>query len=177
MVNRDMKQWKAGDRVQLSAGSIGGVLVPIGSKGTVVECPPYDALDGFLVVKWDEHDSGLVHRTEIEVEDLNDRTYTSEKIKEAVKTHEERLFAKYAEGRSPTWSCDQRTKDVWCIGLWLDEELTRLNVGDHVRRLQTAEFNRYSRSDQDLWLLASEILNAAVEGRVDVNRTPHRRWG
>ncbi len=173
-----MNKWKVGDRVQLKASSIRGALIPIGSSGIVVSDPLED-LDWFMLVKWDNYGDvpELVHPTEVENERTSEPAYTSQKIKEAVHCHEDRLFANYAAGRSPTWSCDQRTKDVWCIGLWIDEELTRLNVDDTVRRMQTAEFNRYSRSDQDLWVLAAETLNAAVEGRVDVNRRPHRRWG
>lgn len=104
-------------------------------------------------------------------------TYTHQSVKEAVESQREALFASYAVGRSPTWSCDQRTKDLWCIGRWVNEELSRLNVDDRVRRVQIAEFHRYSRSDQDLWELAASIMNAAVEGTVDPNRRTHRRWG
>ncbi len=173
-----MNKWKVGDRVQLKASSIRGAVIPIGTAGVVVS-ESLEDMDMFMLVAWDNVGDvpELVHPSEVENERVDECIYTAQKIKDAVVVHEARLFANYAVGRSPTWSCDQRTKDVWCIGLWLDEELTKLNVGDTVRRAQTAEFNRYSRSDQDLWGLASEILNAAVEGRVDVNRRPHRRWG
>jgi hypothetical protein len=88
-----------------------------------------------------------------------------------------RLFASYAEGRSPRWTCDQRTKDTVCLSVWLREELERLDIDELGRKVQEGEFYRYARSDEDLFELAATILNNAVTGNIDRDRRTHRRWG
>jgi hypothetical protein len=80
-------------------------------------------------------------------------------------------------GRAPNWACDPRTKDLVCIGYWLVEELVRLGVNDDDRRTQQNFYNRWSRSDGDLFDLAARTLNTVLEGKVEQNRIPHRRWG
>lgn len=103
--------------------------------------------------------------------------YTAKGIKAMVESERGRLFASYAEGRPPNWVCDQQTKDIVCLSVWLREELTRLGIDELGRKIQEGEFNRYSRSDPDLFVLAAEVMNNALANRIDRNRRPHRRWG
>jgi hypothetical protein len=103
--------------------------------------------------------------------------YIPESIKAAIEADREALFAPYAIGRPDNWSCDMRTKDLICIGNWLANELTLLGISDVDRRTQQWKFNRESRSDLDLFTCAADIMNEAVEGKIEQNRIYHRRWG
>jgi hypothetical protein len=103
--------------------------------------------------------------------------YTAEHVQQEVNKDRDRLFAPYAVGRGPNWSTDRRTKDLVCLGNWLAEELTRLGCNDDDRRTQEAFYNRWSRSDEDLWDLAARTLNAVIDQQVEQHRIPHRRWG
>jgi hypothetical protein len=111
--------------------------------------------------------------------------YTSESVRATVEPHRERLFAPYAAGRLPHWSCDLRTKDLVVLGNWLQEELVRLGCNDDDRRTQIHFYNRWSRSDWDLFELVAEALNAVLDGTVEQGRESHparsdgrrHRWG
>lgn len=103
--------------------------------------------------------------------------YTPERVREAVEKERDRLFAPYTVGRGPNWACDLRTKDLVAIGNWLAEELVRLGCNDDDRRTQQWFYNRWSRSDDDLWDLAARTLNTVLDGKVEQNRVGHRRWG
>ena len=103
--------------------------------------------------------------------------YTSESVRAEVDKDRERLFAPYAVGRPDTWIPDPRTKDLICVYNWMVEELVRLGVSDDDRRTQQSFYNRWSRSDDDLFDLAARTLNAVVDGCVEQNRIAHRRWG
>ena len=104
-------------------------------------------------------------------------TYAADAIQATVNAQSDRLFAPYTANRPKTWACDQRTKDIWCIGTWINEELIRLNVDDRIRIVANGQFHRYSRSDHDLWVLAAECMNDVIEGRIDPNRRSRQRWG
>ena len=104
-------------------------------------------------------------------------TYKADEVRLEVERDRERLFASYSSNRPPNWSCDLRTRDVVCLSVWLDEELTRLGLDDLGRRTQTNQFNRFSRSEDDVFELAARIMNDAVAGDIDRHRRPHRRWG
>jgi hypothetical protein len=103
--------------------------------------------------------------------------YTSTSIMKNVKEDEQNLFASYSSGRPENWSCDSRTRDLICIGNWIDSELKRLDIDDLGRRAQTSQFNRRSRSEDDLWELAAQIMNDSIAGNIDRFRKPLRRWG
>jgi hypothetical protein len=103
--------------------------------------------------------------------------YTAESVRAAIEPDRERLFAPYAVGRPTNWACDPRTRDLICIGYWLTEELTRLGVSDHDRRTQQHFYNRWSRSDEDLFDLAARTMNTVLDDEVQQNRVPHHRWG
>jgi len=80
-------------------------------------------------------------------------------------------------GRPSNWTSDERTRDLICIGLWLREELISLKVNEADRKTQEWYYNRWSRSEEDLWSLAARTLNTVLDGEVEQNRVPHRRWG
>lgn len=103
--------------------------------------------------------------------------YTAESIRKAVEDDSERLFSSYSANRPEHWACDQRTKDLVTLGNWLNEEHARLGIDDLGRLTQNGRFNRESRSRDDLWTLAVEILNDTLIDKIDRNRRPHRRWG
>lgn len=104
-------------------------------------------------------------------------SYSPERVMAEVDKDRDRLFAPYAFGRPEGWIPDQRTKDLVCIGNWLHEELTRIGANDADRKTQLWYYNRWSRSEEDLWTLAARTLNDVLEGKVEQNRKPHRRWG
>lgn len=103
--------------------------------------------------------------------------YTAESIRKEIDANREKLFASYAVGRGPNWVVDQQTKDIICLSVWIREELMHLGIDELGRKIQEGEFNRYSRSDPDLFVLAAEVMNNAVNGNIDRNRKTHRRWG
>lgn len=103
--------------------------------------------------------------------------YLATEIRRLVELDRERLFASYAVGRHPNWTYDVRTRDTVCLSLWLREELTRIGIDDLGRKTLEGEFNRYSRSDDDLFELAAGIMNKALADDIDRDRKTHRRWG
>ena len=103
--------------------------------------------------------------------------YTAEVIQEDVETKRVELFASYSAGRGPNWSVDLRTKDLICIANWLLLELTKIGIPEVDRRTQQWKFNRESRADLDLFQCAADIMNEALDGKVEQNRKPHHRWG
>jgi hypothetical protein len=105
------------------------------------------------------------------------KRYTAESIKKIVEQQRESLFAPYASGRPDNWSCDLRTKDLVCIGNWLALELTAIGLSEEDRRTQEWKYNRESRSDLNLFECAAQIMNEALDGKVEKNRLYHRRWG
>lgn len=103
--------------------------------------------------------------------------YTAESVRASVDAKREELFAPYAVGRPPNWKADVQTHNMVCIGNWLTAELTAIGASDDDRRTQQWKFNRESRSTYDLWQCAADIMNEALDGKVEKNRKPHRRWG
>lgn len=103
--------------------------------------------------------------------------YTRETVEAGVNADEKRLFASWSVGRPEGWTCDARTKNTVCIALMLREELTSMGLSDVDRKTQEAFFHRWSRSKEDLFALAAEILNDAVKGNIEQGRRPHHRWG
>ena len=111
---------------------------------------------------------------------MNEETkprYTAESVQKAVEEKREELFAPYAIGRPTNWTVDTRTKDLVCIGNWLTAEMTAIGTSDEDRRTQQWKFNRLSRSDDNLWQCAADIMNEVLDGTVEKNRIPHHRWG
>lgn len=87
------------------------------------------------------------------------------------------MFEEYASQKPERWSCDSRTRDLICIGNWLSEQFAEAHLDDVGRRAQEWQFNRRSRSEEDLFALAAEIMNDTEAGKIDRDRIPLRRWG
>jgi hypothetical protein len=102
--------------------------------------------------------------------------YTAASVNEAVLADIDRLFAPWMVGRSENYKTDVATKNIISIGYWMQEELVRIGASDDDRRTQCWKFNRMSRT-YDMWETAAECMNEAVDGQVEQNRRPHRRWG
>lgn len=100
---------------------------------------------------------------------------TAEQVRTAIEADVERLFASWMVGRPENYVVDRTTKAVVATGYWLDEQLATF-CNDADRKTQNWKFNRLSRS-QDPFDAAVEVLNEALEGNVEQNRKPHRRWG
>ena len=107
---------------------------------------------------------------------MSQKRYTAELIKQHVEERLDELFAPWAAGRSETWAPDPATKLLIATGYWLKEELECRLVSDDDRRTQCFKYNRLSRSN-DVFESAAECLNDVIDGTVEQNRRPHRRWG
>lgn len=103
--------------------------------------------------------------------------YTASFILGIIAAGRERLFADYARNRLENWKVDSRTQDFVCLSTWLREELTSVGIDDHGRIVQQGVFSRYSRSDDDLFELAAQVMNDAINDNIDRDRKTHRRWG
>lgn len=102
--------------------------------------------------------------------------YEVHRIKKAVETDIDRLFAPWTVGRPETWVPDPGTKVLIALGYWLREELNRLGANEADVRTQCWKYNRLSRT-YDIWESAAECLNDVLDGNVEQNRRGHRRWG
>jgi hypothetical protein len=105
------------------------------------------------------------------------KRWTPELVKLAVEKDRERLFHPYTVGRPLGWSTDLRTRDLIAIGNFISEEVVRLGANEDDRRTQQQFYNRWSRSEDNLWDLAARTLNAVIAGEVEQNRVGHHRWG
>lgn len=102
--------------------------------------------------------------------------YDATVIRASVDVNIDALFAPWAAGRPPRWSPDPATKQLVALGYWLDAELTRMGCSDLDRKTQIAKYNRLSRT-YDVWNVAAECLNDALDGTIEQGRIAHRRWG
>ncbi len=103
--------------------------------------------------------------------------YTPEGIRESIDLEIDVWFGSYSANRPETWTCSQGVKDCVCIASWMRAELTWLGLNDADVKTMGARFNRESRSSIDLFTIAAEIMNDALDGNIPQDRKPHRRWG
>jgi hypothetical protein len=104
--------------------------------------------------------------------------YTLEQIKFEIENNQSRLLLSYSSGRPDNWLCDVRTREIICVSVWLNEELNRIVIDDAARIAQISKFNRLSRTYHDIYEIALELINDAVnDNNIDRNRIGHRRWG
>jgi|SRR5580693_4498404 hypothetical protein len=102
--------------------------------------------------------------------------YSAASVRAAVEPHQKRYMAIWGEGRPENWTPSPATRDTLCLGMWLNEEMARVGINDDDRRMQGHRFNRKSSSADDLFGLAAELLNEAVEGRIP-EKPARTRWG
>lgn len=87
------------------------------------------------------------------------------------------FFQSYSAGRPVGWSTDTRTYNLICVAVWLRQTLSAMGLDDLDRTTQESQFNRRSRSEEDLFSLGAEIVNDAALGKINRDRRPHKRWG
>src|SRR5439155_1319333 len=101
--------------------------------------------------------------------------YTPKAVKTAVEEDIDRLFTPWALGRPEGWLPDPATKMLVSLGYWLKKELSKV-FNEIDLRTPLQRYNRKSRTF-DMFQVASDVINEALEGKVEQNRKPHRRWG
>lgn len=94
-------------------------------------------------------------------------TYTRYSILVSITSKLPYYYTKLSIGQSPNWIPDKRTLELFSISQWLIEELTSLKCSEDCRHRQLWFFNRKSRSEEDLYVLAALTLNNLLEGKVD----------
>jgi hypothetical protein len=99
---------------------------------------------------------------------------TPSQVQEEVLKNIDRLLVPWLVGRSETYTMDEATRNIVATGYWLEEQFKEISDDD--RRTQCWKFNRLSRT-YDVWETAAECINEVLDGTVEKNRTPHRRWG
>lgn len=95
------------------------------------------------------------------------KLYTAESVRAALAPKWNDYFAKLAVGQSPTWKCDQRTAELFCLSQWIMDELISLQCPDVDRRDVQAYFNRKTRAENDLYEVAARAMNTFVEGKIE----------
>lgn len=93
--------------------------------------------------------------------------YTADSVRESIKPKWEGYYAKLSAGQSPTWKCDERTADLFCLAQWLMDELALIGLNDDDRRAQQRFFNRKQRATDDIYDLAAQTMNNALDGNID----------
>lgn len=88
----------------------------------------------------------------------------------------DRLLQPWLEGRSANYVMDPLARYVVATSYWLDEVLQTITANDADRKTQLSKFHRMSRSF-DVFEVAAECINDVIDGKVEQNRKPHRRWG
>lgn len=86
--------------------------------------------------------------------------YNSEMIRADLEPARARYEAQLREGQTPHWIPDQRTKDLWCLGKWIDAKLS----GDTRRIEMLHYFNRIVRAEQDPFAVAAVVMNTHLNG-------------
>lgn len=102
-------------------------------------------------------------------------TWTAQRVKAAVDADIDRLLAPWMVGRPANYTMDQASRYTVATSYWLNEQLV-LICNDADRKTQNGKYHRLSRT-YDIFETAAECMNEAIEGRVEQNRRPHRRWG
>ena len=93
--------------------------------------------------------------------------YTADIVRMGIANSYESYYAKLATGQSPTWKCDQRTKDLFCLSNWLMDELMARKCPDEDRRFIQNFFNRKARSANDLYELAAAAMNSYLNDTIE----------
>lgn len=102
-------------------------------------------------------------------------TWTAQLIKEQVDSDLDRLLQPWMVGRPANYAMDPAAKYTVATGYWLNEKLAVI-CNDADRKTQNGKYHRLSRT-YDIFETAAECINEAIEGKVEQNRKPHRRWG
>lgn len=69
--------------------------------------------------------------------------------------------AQLREGQPPNYTPDQRTRDIWCLGKWIDQKLS----GDGRRIEMLLYFNRIVRAEEDVFEVVARVMNLHASGK------------
>jgi len=100
--------------------------------------------------------------------------YTADSVRTSLAPMWDTYYAKLAVGQPPTWKCDQRTKDNFCLTQWMIDECSRIGCSWNDTHNLLRGFNRHARADTDLYQTAADVMNTYVNGDV-VNYDGMRR--
>lgn len=100
---------------------------------------------------------------------------SASEIRSMVTADIDRLLEPWMTGRSPAYVMGHDLRLTVATAYWLDRELA-LICNDKDRKTQCWKFSRMSRS-YDTFESAAEIVKEALDGTVEQDRKPHRRWG
>lgn len=99
--------------------------------------------------------------------------YTGDAVRASLLPKWNTYYDKLAVGQAPTWKCDQRTVELFCLSQWLIDELTKIGCPDEDRRDVQNFFNRKARAEDDLYWTAARAMNTFLEGKIErVRRRP-----
>lgn len=100
--------------------------------------------------------------------------HTADSVRLDVEPHRARLLESLYLNQPANYSPDQRTKDLWVLGGWIDQ-CCHLNpdISNDMRLRAGSFFNRKARAAEDLFVLAAVSLNLAIAGTVEA--VPMRR--
>lgn len=94
-------------------------------------------------------------------------SYTADSVKALLAPKYESYYAKLSLGQSPTWKCDKRSSDVFCLQQWIMEELILLKCPDEDRYFIQNFFNRKIRAEDDLYALAAKAINSFLTNTIE----------
>lgn len=102
-------------------------------------------------------------------------TYTPLQVRTLVEAELERLLVPWMVGRQANYTMSHATKLTVATEYWIREQLESIcNATD--LKTQVMKFHRETRT-HDIFEIAAECINEALQGTVEQNRKPHRKWG
>lgn len=89
-------------------------------------------------------------------------TYDAARVRTELELDRERFEAMLQKGQPVGWICDQRTRDLWNLGHWLNEKFSGLSNEDRIQ--YNWYFNRKVRAEHDPFELAALVINKHILG-------------
>ena len=107
---------------------------------------------------------------------------TVEYLKAQVEIVRETYEIQLSMGQSETWSCDQRTKDLWCLSHFIDDRFS--NLPEERRKDLGWAFNRMVRSVEDPFEAGCIVVHVGDNDLIIEDYSKdfwtaknHKRWG
>jgi hypothetical protein len=86
--------------------------------------------------------------------------YNGKMIRAEMEPDRAKYEAQLMEGQPPRYTPDQRTRDIWCLGKWIDAKLE----GQERRIEMLWYFNRTVRAEEDPFEVAAVVMNTYANG-------------
>lgn len=86
--------------------------------------------------------------------------YDGDMVRAEIEPDRAKYEAQLREGQAPNYTPDQRTKDLWCLGKWINAKLD----GDDRRIELLWYFNRTVRAEEDPFVVAARVINKHLNG-------------